>query len=135
MIGPEQHPVEHLSTSPSLYKGEVLGIKPSGWEEFFAPPKIGSDVWIGTHAVVLQGVNLGHGVIVAAGAVVTRDVEPYAIVGGVPARVLRLRFREEVIADLLDNRWWELPLKDLQQKFGSAFSAGADWQTGLSVDA
>jgi hypothetical protein len=68
---------------------------------------IGSDVWIGTDAMVLSGVSIGHGAIVAARAVVTRDVPPYAIVAGVPAKVVRWRFEPAVIERLLKVAWWE----------------------------
>lgn len=77
---------------------------------------IGSDVWIGTNALILSGVTIGHGAVIASGAVVTRDVEPYSIVGGNPARHLRYRFDRETIDRLLDIRWWEWPLEEV---FGS----------------
>lgn len=70
---------------------------------------IGHDVWLGSQSMVLSGVTIGTGAVVAARAVVTRDVPPYAIVGGNPARVIRLRFDEETVAALLASRWWALP--------------------------
>ena len=70
---------------------------------------IGSDVWIGTRAMIMSGVKIHHGAVVAGGAVVTRDVPPYAIVGGVPARVIRFRFDEATIKSLLAIAWWEWP--------------------------
>lgn len=68
---------------------------------------IGSDVWIGYRAILLAGVTIGDGAIVAAGAVVTKDVPPYAIVGGVPAKMIRKRFSDETIELLLREKWWE----------------------------
>lgn len=68
--------------------------------------KIGNDVWIGDSARILSGVTIGDGAVVAAGAVVTKDVPPYAIVGGVPAAVKKYRFSEKVIHELLDLQWW-----------------------------
>ena len=70
---------------------------------------IGNDVWIGSNAIILGGVTIGDGSIIAAGAVVTKDVPPYAIVGGVPAKVIRYRFAEEQIAELLADPWWNKP--------------------------
>ena len=70
---------------------------------------IGNDVWIGYEAAVLAGVTIGDGAIVAARAVVTRDVPPYAIVGGVPAKPIRQRFSNPDIAQLLELRWWDWP--------------------------
>lgn len=75
---------------------------------------IGNDVWIGHGAVLLAGVKIGDGAVIAAGAVVTKDVEPYAIVGGVPAKPIRYRFPQEQIERLLRLRWWELPLSRLR---------------------
>jgi acetyltransferase-like isoleucine patch superfamily enzyme len=70
---------------------------------------IGHDVWFGSGAFILSGVTIGHGAVVAARAVVTKDVPPYAIVGGNPASVLRFRFDEATVAGLLDVAWWDLP--------------------------
>ena len=67
---------------------------------------IGNDVWIGTHAVLLDGVTVGTGAVVGAGAVVTHDVPPYAIVAGVPARIMGYRHEEDVIEELLKSEWW-----------------------------
>jgi acetyltransferase-like isoleucine patch superfamily enzyme len=67
---------------------------------------VGNDVWIGHRAIILPGVTLGDGAIVAAGAIVTRSVPPYAIVGGSPARVIRMRFSEEEVDRLLSLQWW-----------------------------
>ena len=70
---------------------------------------IGNDVWIGSGAMILSGVTIGDGAVVAARAVVTKDVPPYAIVAGNPARLVRYRFDEATIAALLEAAWWELP--------------------------
>lgn len=70
---------------------------------------IGSDVWLCTHAIILSGVTVGHGAVVAAGAVVSRDVAPYSVVAGNPARHVRWRFPEESRAALLESAWWEWP--------------------------
>lgn len=68
---------------------------------------IGNDVWIGGNAVILGGVQVGDGAVIAAGAVVTQDVPPYAVVGGVPARIIKYRFEQNQIRQLLQIRWWD----------------------------
>lgn len=68
---------------------------------------IGSDVWIGTDVMILSGVNIGHGAIIAARSVVTHDVPPYTIAAGVPAKVIRRRFSNEIIEKMLTIKWWE----------------------------
>jgi len=74
---------------------------------------VGSDVWIGYEAVILAGVTIGDGAIVAARAVVTQDVPPYTIVGGVPARPIRKRFSDQEIERLLTLRWWDWPAEKI----------------------
>jgi len=114
MIGMPDHPTGYRSTSPRLYGQRNLFGAVSEWNDFTDPPVAGSDVWIGAFAFVRQGVRIGHGAIVGAGTVVTHDVPPYAIVAGAPARVLRYRFREEVVEELLESRWWERSLAELE---------------------
>lgn len=79
------------------------------------PILIGNDVWIGTGATILTGVQIGHGAIVAANAVVTQDVPPFAIVGGTPAKVIRYRFESEVIDWLLELAWWNWPPEKIKK--------------------
>lgn len=76
---------------------------------------IGSDVWLGYNALILSGVVIGHGAIVGANAVVTREVVPYAVVAGNPARCVRYRFDEETIRQLLHIRWWDWPEEKLRE--------------------
>ena len=76
---------------------------------------IGNDVWIGYEAVVMAGVTIGNGAIIGARAVVTKDVPPYTIVGGVPAREIRRRFSDDVIARLLELKWWDWPAERIQR--------------------
>ena len=79
--------------------------------------RIGHDVWIGANALILPEVTIGDGAVIAAGAVVTRDVPPYAIVGGVPARVIRYRFSPEMIDAFLEIKWWDWPLEKIKENF------------------
>ena len=75
---------------------------------------IGHDVWIGTEALILSGVSIGHGAVIAARSVVTKDVPPYAIVAGVPARVIRSRFDPATVASLLRIAWWDWPREKIE---------------------
>ena len=112
-IGHYEHPLVYLSTSPFMYSRRSLVGGQADWCELSAPPVIGNDVWIGCNAIILQGVTIGNGAVIAAGAVVTRSVAAYAIVGGAPAHVIRFRFDAGTIAELEQLRWWDLPLSDL----------------------
>lgn len=110
MIGLGQHPTFLLSTNSVFYKAGITD-KFAKEIDYDEEPRtyIGNDVWIGNGAVVMDGVTIGDGAIVASRAVVTKDVPPYAIVGGVPAKVLKYRFSEEIISELLEWKWWDLP--------------------------
>ena len=79
------------------------------------PVIIGNDVWIGANVIILPGVKIGDGAILAAGTVVTKDVEPYSIVGGVPSKIIRKRFNDEEISALLEIRWWDWPHEDIEK--------------------
>lgn len=102
----------HPTHLPSTFPFRTLMTNPAGGNQDAVtrgPVRIGHDVWIGAAALVLDGVTIGTGAVVAAGAVVTRDVPPYAIVAGNPARIIRHRFPPEIVAELLEIAWWEWP--------------------------
>lgn len=109
-IGLGPHPVSFFSTSPLFYSPSRSMVKTEHYDEFAdrGYASVGHDVFIAANAIVISGVKIGHGAVVAAGSVVTHDVPPYAIVGGVPARILRYRFDEITIERLLRVRWWDL---------------------------
>ena len=90
---------------------------------------IGNDVWIGQDVTIKSGVVIGDGAVIGARAMVTKDVPPYAIVAGVPARIIRYRFSQEKIDYLQRTRWWDLPLENLWEKIEELDRFGAD-QTG-----
>lgn len=122
-IAPGHHPLDMLTTSPFYYAPYNEG-KPE-YNDIFAKDimdynmkqkcAIGNDVWIGINAVILQGIRVGDGAVVGAGAVVTKDVLPYEIVGGVPARHIKYRFSEEIRKQLCELRWWKLPMRDISK--------------------
>lgn len=120
------HQIGGFSTYPFYIFGH-------GWESATPPASefcskgdtiVGNDVWLGYEALVLPGIKIGDGAIVAASAVVTRDVPPYALVGGNPARVIRRRFDDATIAELLVIRWWDWPIEKISRNLSAI--AGAD---------
>jgi len=133
LIGLSQHPLDVLSTH-----GFVCCNKENCWaidcnlganddnrvileNSGIKPIKIGNDVWIGYRAIIMDGVTIGDGAVVAAGAVVTKDVEPYTIVGGVPAKPIKKRFSnylekgDYIRAKLLELKWWDYPADFVQK--------------------
>lgn len=108
-IGLGRHPLNYPSTQLIFYKINNMRndwVKPISLKP--KPVVIGNDVWIGIKTIVLDGVTVGDGAVVGAGSVVTKDVPPYAIVGGAPAKIIRYRFSPEIIERLLEIRWWDL---------------------------
>lgn len=119
-IGLGGHPKKLFSTSPLFYRVKntfnVSVIKHDYEFEEYKRIDIGNDVWVGARAIILDGVAVGDGAIVAANSVVTRSVPPYAIVAGVPARVISYRFSEKEIENLTSNQWWRWPLEAIVAK-------------------
>lgn len=111
-IGGPEHPMNWVSTSPVFHNVKHNSGPAKRFAKFeLLPPKItviGNDVWIGHNVTIKQGVTVGDGAVVGSNALVTKDVPPYAVVGGIPTKVLKYRFDEETIALLLRSKWWEL---------------------------
>lgn len=108
------HRTDWVTTYPfAAMRGLWPGAPDADYHASGGDVTIGHDVWLGSGALILSGVAIGHGAVVAARAVVTKDVPPYAIVGGNPAKIIRHRFDEGTIASLVDSAWWDLPKADV----------------------
>jgi phosphonate metabolism protein (transferase hexapeptide repeat family) len=118
-INPGNHPMWRAALHHFTYRSESYGFAVEDDHEFFEWRKehrvtLGNDVWIGHGAVILPGVKIGTGAGIGAGAVVSKDVPPFAIVGGVPAKLIRFRFPEKVQEGLLKLAWWDWPREKLE---------------------
>ncbi len=144
-IGPTDHPMEQASLHHFLYRSGDYWDDAGIDEAFFAHrhariARIGHDTWIGHGAIIMPEVTVGHGAVVASGAVVTKDVAPYQIVAGVAARPIRMRFDARTIERLMELAWWDwdhdtlrarledfrgLPIKSFLEKYENAATGNA----------
>lgn len=115
-----QHPTNYLTSHSIFYKKGNWG-----WHDDWIAPidfksdkrvTVGNDVWIGRQCIILDGVTIGDGATIATGAVVTKDVPPFSIVGGVPAKVIKYKFSQEVIDRLEEVQWWNLPDEEITKR-------------------
>ncbi|MFI5011164.1 MAG: DapH/DapD/GlmU-related protein [Hyphomicrobiales bacterium] len=111
-INPGNHPMRRASQAHFTYRASAYFDGEEDEDQFFAwrrsyPVSIGNDVWIGHGAIVLPGRKIGDGAVIAAGAIVTKDVAPYTIVAGNPARLVKRRFPEEIAPRLIRLAWWD----------------------------
>jgi hypothetical protein len=120
-IGPTHHPLNRPTLHHFTYRRKLYGFDTVDDEEFFQWRKsqiveIGHDVWLGHNAIIMPGVKIGNGAVVGSGAVVTKDVEPYTIVVGVPAKVIRKRFSDEIIDKLQKIGWWYWSYETIKER-------------------
>lgn len=112
-IGAVEHPLDRISTCALTYKSEYGVIN----KDKCYPQKktvIGNDVWIGCNVVILSGVHVGNGAVIGSGSVVTKDVAPYSIVAGVPAKELRKRIEPNLILKMQELEWWNWDVEDIK---------------------
>ncbi|WP_281290928.1 CatB-related O-acetyltransferase [Halopseudomonas laoshanensis] len=131
VIGGARHPMEWVGMSPVFYSGRD-SVKSKFSEhplELVPKATIGNDVWIGRSAIILSGVSVGDGAVVGAGSIVTKNVPPYAVVAGNPAKIIRYRFEERIIRELMSIKWWEFTEPHLKE-LGGCFN---DVEKFLSV--
>jgi len=126
------HTMQSLSTYPFPIFADTWGLNwqdvTKAWDNK-GDIVVGNDVWIGYEAVILQGVRIGDGAIIGARAVVTKDVPPYTVVGGVPAKEIRKRFAPDVVEDLQRLRWWDWTLPEIKRHLPDILSGNVEGLT------
>lgn len=120
-IGLGKHPTSgFISTHPIFYSTKKQAQITFADRDYFEETdeiRIGNDVWLGARVIIVDGVSIGDGAMVAAASAVTKDVPPYAIVGGVPARIIRKRFEEDDVRNLMERKWWDQDVEFLKAHF------------------
>jgi len=121
-INPGNHPMHRVTQHHMTYRRKMFGFGEEDDTDFFQWRRdhrvsIGNDVWIGHAAIVMPGVTIGDGAVIGSQAVVTKDVPPYTIVGGVPAKVIRARFPQPIADQLQRIAWWDWTRTELEERF------------------
>ncbi|QWI53130.1 CatB-related O-acetyltransferase [Bacillus mycoides] len=107
MIGLPNHPVKNISTSPFIYSNSNILNIPGSFEDLNTQTIIGNDVWVGASTIIMRGVSIGNGAIIGAGSVVTKNIPPYAIAVGNPAKVIKMRFEKNHVEFLEEMKYWD----------------------------
>lgn len=132
-IAPGEHYTNLATTHPFLFDPmwrKKLGLVEKDYYykkigKYDLMTTIGNDVWIGLNSIIMRGVSIGDGAVIAAGSVVTKDVPPYAIVGGVPAKIIKYRFSDKTISKIINSHWWDKDISiDEMYKITSEESTG-----------
>jgi chloramphenicol O-acetyltransferase type B len=116
MAGNQGHRNDWVTTFPFFYIQEKPAFADA--RDAFEPAGdtiLGSDVWIGSEAMIMPGVRIGHGAVIGSRALVTKNVEPYTVIGGNPAKPIRKRFSDGEIEMLLEMNWWDWPLEEISK--------------------
>jgi phosphonate metabolism protein (transferase hexapeptide repeat family) len=138
-IGPTRHPIDRPTLHHFTYRRRMYGFSDEDDDAFFAwraqqTAHVGHDTWIGHGAIIMPNVSLGTGSVVGAGTVVTRDIPPYAVAVGSPARVIKYRFSEPIIEAMARIRWWDWTHDEISGRLesfsGSVEEFVATWDTG-----
>lgn len=132
VIGGNIHPLKQLSTSALFYAKRWGHVDFTKDNEFnIKETIIEHDVWVGSNAIIMPGVTLGTGCVVAAGAVVTKNVAPFHIVAGIPAKVINTRFAPNTVKEILVSQWWDYKLGDAMAYY-SRFKTREEGEEGLT---
>lgn len=115
IFGGGEHRSDWVSAYPFRVAFDMEGKNKDGHPASKGPTIVGNDVYIGYHAIILSGVKVGNGAIIGAGSVVTQNIPDYAIVGGNPARVIKMRMTDVQIADMLKIKWWDWPIEEIKK--------------------
>lgn len=126
-VGLQAHPKHHMSTSPLFYSPRRGLVSEKKFNEGYKNTVIGHDVLISANVLVLAGVKIGNGAIIGAGTLVRQDVPPYSIVVGVPGKVIGWRFEKEIISNIMESQWWNLPAEELKELVLKDISTGLSY--------
>jgi len=121
-INPGNHPMDRVTQHHLTYRRVRYQLADTNDQRVFNWRRahwvtIGNDVWIGHSATIMAGVSIGNGAVIGAGSVVTKDVAPYTIVAGVPAKPIRKRFSDELIKEITDSRWWDWDRQTIENHY------------------